>query len=963
MKFIGILTESNAMSNRFKSLFILGISLCIGSANAQKKPLDHSVYDGWQNISGKALSADGQSLWFQIAPQEGDKLLYVKAANQAAELQIPRGENAAFTSDSQFVAALIKPFYTDLRAVKIKKKKEADLPKDSLAVVALSDWSITKIARVKSYKIPEKGGAKLAYLREKEPQETKADSLKTEATSAKKDDPKAKQKDKKAEPLPLVLLDLQSGKQLTVEAVVEYEFSKNGKYLALATQEVDQQVDSTKTAAKSGVYGVILIDTDTWEQTVVWEEKGSFSQLAFDDSAQRLAFIGTTSESKVEPKVYRLYSSFKKGKARVLAAEKTKGLPEKWSVSENSKPQFSQNGKRLFFGIAPLKTAQDTTIIAEDHAIVDVWHYKDDYLQTIQLKNLEKELKRSYLATIDLGAQPAVVPLGDTDIREVVWVNQGNADWVLGYSDTQGRLATQWTGVAARDYYEIDVRSGRAKLIVAGLNGTAFSSPLGKYLVYFNKDRGNWYSYDRQQSKHRLLNSGLAVAFADEEFDMPDQSPAYGIAEWTDRDETVLIKDRYDIWEFSLNGSKSPVCVTKGYGRDHRIRFELNKFDPEIRSVSRTAPLLLSAFDETTKEAGFYTTAVQATQQPQLLRMEPVFSNNALIKAKNADTYLYAKESFVQAPSLFVTADFNTVTPLIATNPQQSDYNWGTAELVHWTTATGKAATGVLYKPEDFDARKKYPMIVYFYEKLSDNLHRYEAPAPTPSRLNISYFVSNGYLVFTPDIRYETGYPGRSAEEYINSGVDFLEQNPWVDATKVGIQGQSWGGYQVAHLITRTTRYAAAWSGAPVVNMTSAYGGIRWSTGMNRQFQYEKTQSRIGANLWDAHDLYIENSPLFFMNRVETPVAIMHNDNDGAVPWYQGIEMFTALRRLGKPVWMLNYNGDEHNLMQRQNRKDIQIREQQFFDHYLKGAPMPVWMDSGVPAVLKGKTWGLELVD
>lgn len=280
-----------------------------------------------------------------------------------------------------------------------------------------------------------------------------------------------------------------------------------------------------------------------------------------------------------------------------------------------------------------------------------------------------------------------------------------------------------------------------------------------------------------------------------------------------------------------------------------------------------------------------------------------------------------------------------------------------------WTTPKGYAAEGILYKPEDFDPNKKYPIIAYFYETHTEGLYNYHEPAPTPSRLMISYFVSNGYLVFSPDIRYQTGYPGQAAEEYINSGMKYLAQNAWVDETKMAIQGQSWGGYQVAHLITRTNMYAAAWTGAPVVNMTSAYGGIRWQSGMSRQFQYEKSQSRLGATLWENRDLYIENSPLFFMDKVTTPVAIMHNDNDGAVPWYQGIEMFTALRRLQKPVWLLNYNGDDHNLIQRQNRKDIQKRQAQFFDHFLKGKPAADWIKKGIKAVDKGIEWGLEITD
>jgi len=301
------------------------------------------------------------------------------------------------------------------------------------------------------------------------------------------------------------------------------------------------------------------------------------------------------------------------------------------------------------------------------------------------------------------------------------------------------------------------------------------------------------------------------------------------------------------------------------------------------------------------------------------------------------------------------------VGPLSDINPQQKEYNWMIAELVKWKAYNGKQATGIVYKPEDFDPQKKYPLICYFYEKLSDNLYNYQGPAPTPSRLNIPFFVSRGYIVLAPDIEYSIGHPGNSAYDYVASGARTLVKAGYVDSTKMGIQGQSWGGYQVAYLITKTKMFKAAWAGAPVANMTSAYGGIRWESGLNRQFQYEKQQSRIGATLWEKPQLYIENSPLFHLNKVQTPLVIMHNDADGAVPWYQGIELFTGLRRLGKPVWMLNYNNEAHNLLERRNRKDIQIREQQFFDWLLKGDKAPKWLTEGVPATEKGKDWGLQV--
>ena len=269
---------------------------------------------------------------------------------------------------------------------------------------------------------------------------------------------------------------------------------------------------------------------------------------------------------------------------------------------------------------------------------------------------------------------------------------------------------------------------------------------------------------------------------------------------------------------------------------------------------------------------------------------------------------------------------------------------------------------GILYKPDHFDAAQKYPMMVYFYEKMSDRLHRHYAPAPARSSINFSFYVSRGYLVFVPDIPYKVGYTGESAMNSVVPGVLHLLDQGFVDRERIGVQGHSWGGYQIAYMITRTNLFRAAEAGAPVSNMTSAYGGIRWGSGMSRMFQYEKSQSRIGGSLWEYPLRYLENSPIFWADKIETPVLMMHNDEDGAVPWYQGIEFFVALRRLGKPVWLLNYNGEDHGLRKLHNQRDFAVRLQQFFDHYLLDAPAPVWLQHGVPAVEKGKTLGLEPV-
>ncbi|MET0299691.1 MAG: prolyl oligopeptidase family serine peptidase, partial [Flavitalea sp.] len=380
--------------------------------------------------------------------------------------------------------------------------------------------------------------------------------------------------------------------------------------------------------------------------------------------------------------------------------------------------------------------------------------------------------------------------------------------------------------------------------------------------------------------------------------------------------------------------------------------------DREKRFFEPEETLLLSAFNRNSKDDGYYLKKLGAGGDPALLSMG-AYTFSAPVKAKEAEVYIVSRMTPQQSPDIYSATDLKNFTRLSEINQQQKDYNWFTAELVKWKMLDGKMSEGLVFKPENFDPKKKYPVIFYFYEQDADGLNNYRAPAPSASTINIPYFVSNGYIVMDPNIHYKTGEPGESAYNSVVSAAKFMSKFPWVDSTKMAIQGQSWGGYQVAYLVTRTNMFAAAGAGAPVANMTSAYGGIRWGTGLNRQFQYERTQTRIGSTLWQRPDLYIRNSPLFRVDKIKTPLLIMHNDADGAVPWYQGIEMFTAMRRLGKKAWLLQYNGEDHNLVERRNRKDLSVRLGQFFDYYLKGAAPAKWISEGVPAVVKGVDYGL----
>ena len=954
------------------TVFILLIMTCF--MYGQKKPLDHSVYDSWQNIGSRKITNDGKWIAYSVDVQEGNSNLFLYSVKNKTSRKFERATKVNLTGDSRFAVFQIRPLYKDIKAVKDKKLKKNKLTKDSLAIVDFLNGQTEKIPNVKTFKIPEKSGSYVAYLLENTKDKSSDDA-------SDKEDGDDKQDDKNEKPLQLVVRNLLNGKNTTYDNVIRYEFSKNGKQLAFVTKKPDEKKDKKegkestedKSADKKetdkskpkkyALQTVQVIDLQKGTVMKASEMEGDFSQLSFDEEGNQLAFVGTSSAQNDLVKLYQLYYFNLKGNKKEIVTNDNTQMKKNWVISENRLPLFSKNGKQLYFGVAPKPIAKDTAMIANDHAVVDIWNYKDDYLQTIQLKELKNDLKKSYAAVMQTEKPDSFRNIDGEDLDTLLWVNEGNAEFALGITSLNNRIPSQWEGATKKTYFLINNKTGERTEVVKNLNGSVEVSPLGNYVVIFDKEKGKWLSYNVKTKQTLPLNDGLSVSFVDEEFDMPDFPSSYGIASWTNNDESVIIRDRYDLWEFFLKGSKKPRNITNGFGRKNKITFDTYDLDEDIKSLNRKSSIYLSAFDNTSKANGIFKTSIQSNVDPVKIQMENVWGYRNLQKAKNAEEYILVKESYTDSPNIFVTSDFSEQQKLSKTNPQQNLYNWGTDELVHWTTPKGNTSTGVLYKPEDFNPNKKYPMIVYFYEKLSDNLNRYVAPAPTPSRLNISYFVSNGYLVFTPDISYTDGFPGESAMEYINSGVEKLKQNSWVDGTKIGIQGQSWGGYQVAYLIAHTNMYAAAWSGAPVVNMTSAYGGIRWTSGMNRQFQYEKSQSRLGKNLWEAPELYIKNSPLFTIDKVKTPVVIMSNDQDGAVPWYQGIEMFTALRRLGKPVWLLNYNGDDHNLVKRQNRKDIQIREQQFFDYYLKGAKAPVWMTKGVPATQKGKDWGFELTD
>jgi dienelactone hydrolase len=935
---------------KFLLLTLLTTTPLFSSTLSEKKPLDHSVYDSWNRVSGECISSDGKWVVYSIEPQEGDSRLVITNIITGRADTVERGSAPKISQDSRFVAFTIKPFFADVRKAKIAKKKPEEMPKDSLGIVQFGQDSVVRIGRVKSFALPEKGAGWMAYQLEKD--EAKKDTTKPAASKDMLADAGPNDTDKKKENgTNLVIREFSTGQEYRFPFIKEYLFSKNGQSLIFASTGNDSTIAA----------GVFLFSTATRKPDTLNIGKGTYKQLAFDEEGQQAAFLADRDTSKNKQRYFSLYY-WRSGSdsAGVLVDTLTKGFRERWLVSENRAPSFSKNGKRLYFGTAPVPMPEDTTMNDEVTAKLDVWNWQDEFLQTQQVKNLDTEQKRSYLAAIEPSTH-TFAQLGTPQIPTVTAGDEGNSDVAIGLSDVPYRKLVSWEEVPFHDVYLINTRTGSSTLVLKKHKGGASLSPGAKFLYWYDLSQRHWYTMDVVRQNPVKISSAITVPLYNELNDLPDDPASHGALGWIEGDSAVLIYDRYDIWSADPNGAHAATNLTAGAGRAQKTTYRYIRTDPEERFIPRGSTILLSAFDRTTKNAGFATVGADKPAAPRKLLMEPRMFGT-VTKAKNDSTYIVTRSSFTECPDLYVSSkDLSSPRCISNINPQQKNYLWGTVELVTWKATDNTELEGLLYKPENFDPTHKYPMLVYYYERNSDLLNRYVAPQPSRSIINPSYCVSNGYIVFIPDIRYRVGHPGKSAYECIIPGVKKLIASGFVDAARIGIQGQSWGGYQTAYLVTQTNMFRAAEAGAPVANMTSAYGGIRWESGMNRMFQYEKSQSRIGATLWQKRELFIENSPIFFVDKVTTPLLIMSNDNDGAVPWYQGIELFTALRRLGKQSWMLVYNGEEHNLTLRKNCKDLSIRMMQFFDHFLKDAPMPVWMKEGLPAINKGKTMGLEL--
>ncbi len=892
------------------------------SANAQNRQLTFDDIMKFEEIGDPVISDSAGWVAYSVWPDRGDGRVVIKSVDSTQYYEITRGEDPKITPYGVWVGVRIKPPLKE--RLNVKNGKE---PKPGVSFLHTRSGRIISYDSVRSFTFSNDG------------QWAALQKFGTDSTENKKPENDYLGTE-------LKLLSLMGDTAYSIPNVSEFAFDSTSAYLAYSVVDTSGE--------ENGLYYRNL-SSPQQGNTIKQLTDGYFNNLTWNDKHKKLGFTASTLDdsNKPGPATLSVWSA-KEGLQQLVDDSAAR---DGWTLRSTNELKWTTDGKRLFFGFLPEEMVEvmdngetDSTGVNSVYSMeailkntaVDVWHWDDPRIKPHEKETWKERKKELYQAVYHFESDEWI-QLADHRMPEVEFTN--SPKYTLGSSDIPYLKEMTWNGFFD-DYYVVDLQTGERKRVARKLRFGAQISPGGRYIVFF-EDR-QWHLYDVGKEICHNLTEQLDNPFFNEDHDYPYPEPGYGIAGWLKGDRALLIYDKYDVWQFPTDGTK-PMLLTGGVGREEERVFRIQDLTPDSPYFKPGEQVLLESYHDKKKNDGFYTAQIDSSGVVQ--RFEEAKRFNVITKARKSPRILYTSESYTEYPNLWISSgiEFTETERISALNLDVTKkYDWGTAELVEWNSLDGDPMQGVLIKPGNYQEGQRYPLLIYYYRSFSDRLHEFNVPRNN-HRPVFAQYASDGYAVFLPDIRFEVGTPGFAATKSLVPGVQELVDRGIADPDGLGLHGHSWSGYQTAFIVTKTDIFDAAVAGAPVSNMTSAYSGIRWESGLARQFQYEQYQSRIGGSLWEYPELYIENSPVFYADRIETPLLIQFGDEDGAVPWYQGIELYLAMRRLQKDAIFLQYRGEPHHLKEYPNKLDYAIKMKQYFDHYLKGEEAPDWITKGVP--------------
>jgi dipeptidyl aminopeptidase/acylaminoacyl peptidase len=931
-------------------------------ATSEKRPLRMEDAQSWRGVAGATLSHDGQWFAYRVGPVEGDAEVVVRQTRGDKEYKFPAGEGRfgqiTFSDDGKWLAFSVPPRRTTPTPPTTPPAVRPAAATAKVTLVNLADGAKVEFEGIRRFAFA--GAAANCLALHKSP----APAGGTTTLGTGQPSGPAAAAPERSSGADLILRDLPSGNELTLGNVSEFAFDKKGEWLALVIDAQGQigngvQLRNMKTAA--------LQQLDSG--------KASYQGLAWTEKGDGLTVLKGVEDKAFKGKLYSVLGFTDLAAAAphkiIYDPKSDKTFPAGMTVSPNRTPSFSDDLAALFFGIHEVKKV-DEKLAAKDGPPKDdapkdapgrgtrpgpgrsggadgraaekpdlvIWHWNDERLQSQQQVQAGGDQSFNYLCTYRV-KEGKFLRLADDPLRQVTVAPKQR--WAIGTDDRSYRRQGSLDGKRFQDLFVIDLETGQRRPALSHNRWSFGPSPDGTHLLYY--EDGHFLTYDLASGQSHRITEGAPLSFVDVEDDHNIDRPPTRPIGWSKDGSAVLLSDYWDVWKFPVHGG--PAVNLTGDGKRDGIRYRFRiALDPEEKGIDLSAPQYFGCFGERTKKSGF------ARLEPGGGLTRLCFDDaeiGSLTKARNSDVFLYVRGTEKEYPEYYLTdATFKEGRKLTNTNPQQEKFHWTSGSmLLDYTSAKGDNLQAALLLPANYEKGKSYPTIVYIYERLSDRLHGYVPP--TANGFSPAIYTSNGYAVLMPDIRYRVNDPGRSAVWCVLPALEAAVASGVVDRGRVGLHGHSWGGYQTAFLITQSDAFKAAVAGAPLTDLVSMYSSIYWNTGSANQPIFESSQGRFTAGYWEDPDAYIRNSPVYHARNVKTPLLLLHNDKDGAVDWTQGIEYFNTLRRLDKPVVMLQYKGENHGLAKPANQKDYTVRMREFFDHHLLGKDAPAWLKEGVP--------------
>jgi dipeptidyl aminopeptidase/acylaminoacyl peptidase len=882
----------------------------------------------WERTTGFEMSPDGKWQGHLLAATEGDSKLIIGQINGDKKHEFVVGSGSGqinFSHDSKWVGFIEAPLE---KAAKAAEKAKKPL-KRKLVLINLESDKKQEFENVQSYSFSGELPKFVAIQKSKPAGRPQGD----EGWNG----------------TDLILHELSNGMEINIGNVRSFQFNKSGALLAL---NIDAE-------GKSG-NGVQLFETASGRISPLVSEAAEFKSLAWTKEGDALVCLKATKDKKYELPLHQLvaFYDFNRGEAKQFLLDPTadQNIPDDMTISSNKQPEWTEDRNAILFGIHSAepkkekkeeeesKDGEETKAAAPgekaEEADLVIWHWKDPRLQSQQQVQENRDKNRYDLCIYRLD-QKKTIRLVDEEIPSVR--AEKPYRYAIGTDDTKYELDSSLNGQRFQDVYTIDLVTGQKKLILEKCRYLFDVSPSGDLVLYYLD--GHFFVYNMATGQTRNITENVPVSFIDTESDVnvtdPPQRP-YG---WTNDGQSVLLSDGFDIWRVPVSGGEATNLTVNG--KSDQIRYgRPTRLDPDEQGYDLSKDLYVAMYGEWTKKGGMGLIK-PGEKGVKVLKWEDA-DYNSLAKVKDTDVFYFTRSSYTEPIEFYVCGpELVDAKQVTHSNKQQSNYLWSSGNrLVDYTNEKGEKLQAALFLPANYIEGKKYPTIVYIYEKLSQRLNSYEAPRY--GGFSASIYTSQGYAVLMPDIVYEINDPGISSKACVLPALQAAIDTGVVDPENVGLHGHSWGGYQTAFLITQTDKFKAAVAGAPLTNLISMYSSIYWNSGSANQPIFESSQGRFTGGYWTNIEAYTRNSPVYFAENVKTPLLLLHNDADGAVDWNQGIEYFNTLRRLNKPVVMLQYKGENHGLRKEPNRKDYSYRMLEFFNHHLKGEPAAKWWSEGI---------------